>query len=496
MTTPAPPKCTKTRRGVEVNSPQLYARIGAANVAKILEALTVRHECKIGPPKIVKLYQFVTGLGAGVGGAYTPTNTLILPHTLLSPLTTLGFRAENDNTRPPARIKATITLELFENQRVVVDRLMAVFTPERIAAGTAGAILNMRAGLGKTFTAAGVIARLQYRTLVVVVNSELARQMYDDLDSCFDGLNIGMYGGKPGKRRKSGPDDDITIMIINSALTQTEEFLGGYSFLILDEIHAYCSDTRRRIFTAANFHAVLGMSATTDNRADEMDPIAHRAVAHDGIIHAESLPGFTFEDTKFDWNVAAIHYTGPPTHTKALSHESTGRLFTPYMMKQFFADPHRCRLVRDRVLLRYSQGHNIYVFAEELAALAELKTVLAGTLPHDEVVLFTGGIDEEDAARARATGRVLLATYGYAGTGISIPKMTAIVFMSPRRENMIQIVARIGRRGSDMSRPRVIDDIIDTKTPLRAQFRARSNAYDHYEMKVSTVKISWKDLAD
>jgi superfamily II DNA or RNA helicase len=43
-----------------------------------------------------------------------------------------------------------------------------VFTQERINAGTACGLLNLRAGMGKTFFAAGIIAQMKLRTLYVV----------------------------------------------------------------------------------------------------------------------------------------------------------------------------------------------------------------------------------------------------------------------------------------------------------------------------------------
>ena len=94
----------------------------------------------------------------------------------------------------------------------------------------------------------------------------------------------------------------------------------------------------------------------------------------------------------------------------------------------------------------------------------------------------------------KENARMLLTTYGYAGTGISIDKMTAIVFLTPRRAQMKQIIPRILRRGGDLSITRRIIDIIDKRTPMQYQYGDRSIAYDFYGMQVVASKVQWMDL--
>jgi superfamily II DNA or RNA helicase len=421
------------------------------------------------------------------------------------------------------KIPVRLNLDLYENQQLLINYLNAeVFTQARIDDGSACALLNLRAGMGKTFVAGGIIARLGLRTLYVVPKRPLMIQAVKDLRACFypdDGTIPNTYIGAYGKTKKKDPSSNvanqgITVIVINSALERDEAFFRGYSLVIYDEVHSYCSETRREIFRKCSTNVCLGMSATTEDRNDGFDPIAHKELAFDGIIRAENVPGFTYEDVKFDCRAKLINYSGPAEHTHNLTHEATGNIFVSYMYKQYLRDQYRLKLVVDELIALYDwrgengQKHNVYLFAEEIdllkIAMEALQTELNKreradiaddlAVPELGLEMFTGGLKDDQVTRIASEGRVLCSTYGYAGTGVSIPKMSCIMFLTPRKAQMKQILARILRRGSDMSIPRHVIDIIDTKTCLRYQVGARMIAYDHYGFETEKVKVKYTDI--
>ncbi len=112
----------------------------------------------------------------------------------------------------------------------------------------------------------------------------------------------------------------------------------------------------------------------------------------------------------------------------------------------------------------------------------------------DDVGEFVGGIKDAQVTALKTNARILLTTFGYSSTGISIDKMTAIVFATPRRANMQQILARILRRGGDLTITRRVIDIIDNRTPMRGQYADRALAYDFYWMDVEMQKKNWQEL--
>jgi hypothetical protein len=482
----------------------------------LLNKLTITHYQKVGPPKRALMYGYNT---------YGGVKCIQLPRTLAKTFLGNHILESVENLLPELnKIRVRLNLDLFENQQLITDYLCAgAFTPARVADGTACALLNLRAGMGKTFVAGGVIARLGLRTLYVVPKRPLMLQAVKDLRACFypdDGGVPDIYIGAYGKTLKRDPSTDvskqgITVIVINSALERDEAFFRGYSLVIYDEVHSYCSDTRREIFRKCSTNVCFGMSATTEDRSDGFDPIAHKELAFDGIIRAENVPGFTYEDVKFDCRAKLINYAGPPEHTHNLTHETTGNIFVSYMYKQYLRDPYRLKLVVDELIALYDwtgdagQKHNVYLFAEEIdllkIAMEALRAELANrarddiiddiAVPELGLEMFTGGLKDDQVSRIASDGRVLCSTYGYAGTGVSIPKMSCILFLTPRKAQMKQIMARVLRRGSDQTIPRHVIDIIDTKTCLRYQVGARMLAYDHYGFAIEKVKIKYTEIA-
>lgn len=522
-----------TQKGFAIPMATMRARLGARMPA-LLKKLTITHHQKVGPPLVARMYTM--GELAGVPCIFIP-RTLC---TLMSRIMTIR------NYLPAEVLAAYPDVDVYENQRVIIDYLMPIFSPERREAGTATCILNLRPGMGKTFVAAGLISRLGLRTLYIVPKRPLMVQTVKDLRGCLVGANVGAYGEKD--------DHDVTVIVINSACARDPAFFAGYSFVVLDEVHMYCSGARREIFRIASARCMIGMSGTTEDRTDCFDPIAHKELAGagpdgdttnaanptNGVIRAENIPEFTYDDVVFDCHARIIRYNGPPDHTHNLTHESTGRIFTHYMHNQFIDDPYRLRLAVNELIALYdwrddSQSpprlHNIYVFAEEIDILrkaqAAFKAELAARRREDIIIgldlpadiaghiadniepattgalglmssptrMFTGGLADAQIADIVATARVLFSTYGYAGTGVSVPKMTAIMFLTPRMAAMKQIIPRVLRRGSDLTIPRVCVDFVDNKTALKKQLVARRAAYDFYGFKVVEVRVGYEDVA-
>jgi superfamily II DNA or RNA helicase len=524
-----------TSEGFLVPDQLLKAKFGEGYAA-LIKKLTLTHYPKIGPPKSAKLYKYKDRDG---------TRYIYLPRTLsrvlgkiIPSVVALGNIV---------RIRdCPMQIELFENQQIVVAELMKIFSPDRIAAGTACAILNLRAGMGKTFVAAMLISMLKLRTLYITPKVPLAVQAVLDLKNCFygdvDGGNqgnngpndnnavggnavygnavggnvmagkniiVGNYNKKPKKRDMTTDPgkQDVTVICIDSAILRDSDFFSKYSFIIFDEVHTYCSDVRRKIFKLAGSWVMLGMSATTEDRADGFDGIAHKELAYDGIIRAENLPGFNYEGVDFKSLVTVIRYNGPPEYTQTLISESTGRMFTPYMNKQFLRDPFRTSIALAELRALYDwrgpegQCHCIYVFCEEVDPLeiiyrGFIDSFGEGNVVAPEIGKFTGGIKEQQIVNMRANARIFLTTYGYSGTGVSIDKMTAILFLTPRRANMKQILARILRRGGDQSIQRRVIDIVDNRTGMKYQLGSRKLAYEYYGMEIESKTIQAQHMQD
>ncbi len=520
--------------GLVVPVAVLRVRLGA-KYQQFLSKLVATHAQLVGPPKRMLMYKLIVHEGR---------QYLVLPRTLLRVLSGPPVVCCIDiRLAPLQRIMAPLQIDLFDNQRLIIGHLVErVFTAHRLAAGSATCILNLRAGMGKTFVAAGLLSRLGLRTLFVVPKIPLAAQAVKDLKDCLyseqsvdndlDQVTVGRYCAKEAASKESRTQS-VSVVVINTAVKMPPEVLAGYSLIILDEVHSYCTEGRKEIFKAACAPAILGMSATTEDRRDGFDVVAHKELAFDGIIRAEEIPGFTYEDVQFDCHAKIIRYSGPSSHTANLRHESTGYVFTHYMHNQFISDPYRTQLAVNELIelydwkmascteLRDDENHGdvhhratqylthfIIVFAEEIDILVKAKDAMIAALimrqrndivgnieaPELGLRMFTGGLTPQQITEATTNGRVLFATYSYAGTGVSITDASALLFLTPRRANMKQILPRILRRGSNTAIPRIAVDIVDNKTSMRYQVGDRKMAYDFYGFKQVEHKVSYGAL--
>jgi superfamily II DNA or RNA helicase len=108
-----------------------------------------------------------------------------------------------------------------------------------------------------------------------------------------------------------------------------------------------------------------------------------------------------------------------------------------------------------------------------------------------------GGSTENDIQQAKNTGRIIMTTYSYSGTGVSINKMDALILATPRKSNMTQILGRIFRLKGNVDITRNIIDIVDTKICLKSQFYTRKKTYENVlNANIATKKIKWDSCLD
>lgn len=462
-----------------------------------LNKLTILYKGKVGKVKRTPLYCYNNG-------------KLYLPRTMITMLITARVIKQLAITiAPVVRTPMPIVMPLFLDQVLIVEWLMMhIYTSRRIAAGTATCLFNLKAGSGKTFVAAGLIASIGMDALYVAPTIYLGEQAVTDICNVLGPGTAVMYSAAV-RAQPAQAAARVIVIVINSAVTRPDAFYTRFGMVVLDEVHMYASDHNMKIFSRCTWCA-LGMSATTSNINKNRDNVLKLALAFDNVVHAGNIPGFAYrEDTKFTCIANVIKYRGPPSHTQFLTHESTGMLFTHYMHEQFLEDHARTRMAVYELVKLYDwrgpsqQRHRIYVFAEEIkllkAAKCSFERVLAW-LGRDDIKLaiddvdnsklFTGGSTISDVNNVQ----VLFSTYGFAGQGVSIIDMTAILLLTPRRSNFLQIFARILRRGSDLTIPRVVIDIQDVATALRGQLSERLPAYEFYGFAIEYEKINYTDV--
>ncbi len=508
------PRATLSYRGAFVTTKYLHKILKSHNMTyrEYLKTLTIHWIPKIGQAKTTYLYT--------EGQDAFSRSCIILPR---GELYRLGIEYKSKLGTPrPAPVPLIFSGRLRKPQQILLDYLLETFTPEKIQLGKACLYLEVKPGFGKTFVGVALAARLGLKTAYVVPRRKLAVQGLADALSCLSyggreltseniPVPVGCQEGKFSKKISSLPSDaqSITFFVINSFLKLSEAEAKKFSFIILDEAHMYHSAKNRNVFKMCR-HAVLGLTATPTSREDGHDAIVDKQLGN--VIHALDIPGFQYEaSTSFRGKVRQVKYYGPGEYTENLMHASTEKIFVHYMYEQFASDPYRVALCVEelRRLLDYigpaNQRHCIFAFAEEKnnlecvrAALLESyhsSTVGSQSLSQDQTLfldeeaagMFTGGVPDAQIDEMTKHCRVFFATYPFAGTGVSIVRATAEIFLTPRKANMDQIVGRIFRTGGDASIERVIVDIVDTRTALAGQFKIRDVAYRKAGLPVQKI---------
>jgi len=466
-----------TNIGFIVNKTTLCAVLGP-RLDEYLAGLTVKAVSKVGRPKPFRLYREIRLSGV---------EYYVLPRGCSQTFSRLRILDVRCELPAVAQIALRFEGELYANQVVVRDHLLAGPFAREYGQCT----LNMGAGLGKTATAAGLILAMRLPTVYVVKDRFLQKQAYNDLRSFFPHASICRFDNK----KYDGKKHDIVIIVINSALLQNNRFYGQFGLAIVDEIHAYCKEKRAKLFWMTQCRYLLGMSATTNDRTDRLDKVYHQ---HYGdVVEASTLPGFDNAGAEFQGRVKAILYDGSEEYCHDVYNDTTGMLFVPGMLDLIMRDPARNRLiVAETVKLWRKPYRYTYVFSERrehLETLAAMIREAIGEMPviEDGVAVNTmmGGIKEPDLEVA-VRSRVILTTYSFGSTGISIRHMNSAVFATPRRNGYLQTCARIMRRGSDLTIVRKFVDVVDRKCALRYQHGGRRQAYEHYGFTVKYKNVA------
>jgi hypothetical protein len=539
------------RLGLEIPLAPFRARVGGeAPLRKILGALTITEKVHPGRPR---------GMARAAHRAYAveragaPDGVLRVPRAKGAALLRArlrgaplldGLRAAparladgrpnpNAPLPPPRRIAAEgLAAEepLYEYQEAAIAHLCGAAGPFGDAAlaalGGGDAYLQMDTGLGKTRVGCGVVARRGEAALVVVPTDAIAHQWVDEFAEIFPRLRVGVYRNPPKGSRRAPPGPlthDVVVVIVNTFRAKEPDFLEGFGTVILDEAHEYHSTHNRRALWLSQARAVLGLSATPEERPDGLDRYVPLHLG--AVLLPAAIPGFDVRAVSFRGEVRALEYAGAADFCETVT-TPAGTMSAILTIGGVIKDPARLRLVAAEVmrayrlhetappaeLLRLGLGprppaaataahpagevrrHGVFVFAEHRDFLPLLRAALLAQpgcdaddllVPELEgapaaapVSILRGGVAKTAVGAARRAGaHIVLTTYGFSRRGISLPDMTCIIEATPRRNGLRQILGRVFRRGSDESIVRLIVDIVDVRTGLRGQFADRRKVY-------------------
>lgn len=375
--------------------------------------------------------------------------------------------------------------KLKENQKIVLKYLYKKFyCKKQVQKGKGITTLVMKAGRGKSFLTLGLMHILKVKTVIIVPNDKVLVGWKKVLENFMPSCKIGVYSGKTKK------DGDIVLMMIHSAVSTKIEksYIATFGLVVFDEIHKYCGPKHSLALWKLTRPYVLGLTATP-NRPQKEDIIFKTQT---GLTYAEKIPGYKIDDVKFKGCVKVIRYHGHPTYTKKLRNPITLDNSAPALISQIVEDPYRNQMIVEEIMAIYNNKNDVFAFSDRVEHLYTLETILKANGAKNVAVLV-GGSTEDFTRHVFNSAIIILTTYPSSDTGISIDRMTGIVFCTPRRNLMEQKLGRILRIGGDLNVERRAVDIIDERISLANQYTERRKIYRSEGFPITEVEATWED---
>ena len=383
------------------------------------------------------------------------------------------------------------------NQPIIAKHIMEnYFTNENAKAGKAGLILNLTAGQGKTFLATGLIEKIQRKTLVVCHNKTILHQWIKVLKEAYPNNTIAHFYGEKKE------DGDVVVGVINSLLTQEKKYFYQFGYMILDEVHEYVSQTRKKIYSLASSTYMLGLSATPNERVDGLDMVNIWNCG--SILDAKDIDCYTEDNIPFKGEVTMIKYIAPDEYTRIITNKSLEIVSFSEMVSQMCDDPYRVHLIVKTIYELRQKNMQVLVFADRRSYLESIKNELDRFHIINDILddikidakRVVGGAKAHEIEYAELHSNVILSTYQFFGTGKSIPKLDAVVLCSPRKGKSKQFIGRIFRLGSDYSIVRQIIDVVDFGSVLKSSWYKRKKFYNEMKYPIEEIKIRYEELEE
>lgn len=330
------------------------------------------------------------------------------------------------------------TYKLYDYQECIVDTVCADYlNKERQDQCRASCLIKLDTGLGKSFIAAEIIRRMRLRTVIIVPQIELARQFEADLNSVFTNLNI-----------VRGVDVfcDISIIVIDTAVTFDKALYTQFGLVIFDEVPAYCTDTRRSIFYLAKQFCAIGMSATP-TRADGL-----HVLLRDHLMGVVDQAQFDCIQNDFKVEYAVHRYTTPDSHVAPAKNNSSGTMMFMSSCRDCLSyDADRNRFIAEISYDLYKRGRPHYIFtiiADHARFLAEfIDAYIASREKDKEHKPTISTLAGSDPVYGLRESSIIVSTYAKGSVGISVNTMTAAIWaMVPFETRYTQLIGRITRK--------------------------------------------------
>jgi len=348
-------------------------------------------------------------------------------------------------------------------------------------------ILHATTALGKTVTAAAIIARKKVNTLILVHSKALLKQWHDRLTE-FLNIDYPQHEekNKRGRRKVFSPigcfDSSgntlhgiIDIALIQSCLDEdgVKPFVQDYGMVIVDECHHVSSITFEQVLMSIKAHTIYGLTAT---------PI--RKDGHQPIIFMQCGPIRFSTDAKSQIAKQSFDRFLIPRFT---SYNSIleDRLSIATLYKYLSEDEIRNNLIVEDICKAVNTGRTPIILTNRTAHVSVLAEKLKATIKN--VISLTGAGTTKEKREAMqqlqtipdSEQLVIVATGKYVGEGFDYPRLDTLFLALPIswKGLLTQYAGRLHREYERKKDVRIYD-YIDIHEPIcDSMYRKRLKGY-------------------
>ena len=366
-------------------------------------------------------------------------------------------------------VATTTDLEIMEHQLGPVEEVMTHNRRLILSPTSSGKSLI------QYLIARYILKKHGLRVLIIVPNTTLVAQMYDDFcDYSNDGWgpeNIHkIYAGQ-----EIWTSHDVVVSTYQTAVKLSGDFFAQFGVVMVDEAHGATSKSISHILSHANhMYFVGGFTGTLDGTymhelemrarfGDVTQFITTRELMDKGIVAQLKIEALT------------LTY-GEEDSLKA------GKWKYPEEVEFLVNDKRRNEFVAD--MAASSGDKNVMILFHQTAHGNELRELISSRLGEGRKLFYVDGtvsIGDRKPVRAymeENNGCVLLASYGTSSVGLSIKNIHWMILAHPFK-NRIRVLQTIGRglRISPTKKSVVVTDIGDY---LQGKRKNPNKTYEHF----------------
>ena len=373
-------------------------------------------------------------------------NTLNIPRTFAS---NSGIKIKPSPDCKINKFKTNITL--WDKQKPVVDMFLSSLKSD----SPYGGIIKAPTGSGKTVMFIKILAQFGFRTLIIVPLDRLMGQCKAELlkYTNLKEKDIGIIRGSlvSIKNKKV-----VLAMVHSLAQKEYPDYIKNqFGIVLYDEVHVLGAETFSR--TAPMFNCVyrFGSSATPRRK----DGMAEVFWSHIGEVISEH------GRRDVNLKVIMLPYRGLDTNHSGLVW--AGKLQIGRYYNRLAKSKQRTEFIARMVdKLYHARGRDTLVLSDRINILKDVYSIT--TVPEKDKGLFTSKCKQIEK-------KIILATYGSAGMGVDIPRLTSLILATPRAD-IEQPVGRL--RGIVDGQPMVVDLVDVNSTIMKKWARSRLSFYE------------------